>query len=192
MIRKQNKHAAQHASTNGFTLVELLVVVTLLVVIGTIIANSLGSIFRGDNKTQTTNAVAQNGDYALSVISDLVTSSINVVDSPASGTPTCLAAPQSSLVLARDDDNFTTLSCDVSGNIASTSANPVRSVFLLDTSTVKVDTTNCSFTCTQESPFSPPIIHVQFRLTGKDQNGLSENQADGVFSTSVSLRNFHQ
>ena len=58
---KQNK--------KGFTLIELLASIAVIVVIGSVIAGIIKSSLRGSNKTNTIEAIRQNGNYALSQIS---------------------------------------------------------------------------------------------------------------------------
>jgi prepilin-type N-terminal cleavage/methylation domain-containing protein len=55
-------------SSKGFTLIELIVVVSLLVIIGGVGASIFASVFRSYNKANIINRVEQNGNYALSVM----------------------------------------------------------------------------------------------------------------------------
>src|SRR3989344_4544421 len=53
----------------GFTLIEILVVMAVLIFIGLIIGSIVMSVLRGTNKTNTLTQVRQNGSYAISQIS---------------------------------------------------------------------------------------------------------------------------
>lgn len=55
-------------SESGFTLVELLVTVGLVLIIGTVGTNVIASILRSYNKAHIINEIEQNGSYALSLM----------------------------------------------------------------------------------------------------------------------------
>ncbi len=186
-------------SNKGYTVIELLTVAGVLVAIGGILTGIIVSTLRGTNKTQTSNAIAQNGNYALSVISSILISSDAVVGlHDTTGQildedGDCTAQPVGNEIdLRRIDGGITTLIC-ANQTIASNSAS--MSVGLLDTSEVRIDTASlntCYFKCIQQldDPYSAPSIEVGFTLTDENSSSSFENQASADFKTSVKLRNY--
>lgn len=65
--------------SKGFTLVELLIVTSILGVLGLIIASTLTNVFRGQNKVNTISQIKQNGQTAMDQIERLVRFSEKVV-----------------------------------------------------------------------------------------------------------------
>ncbi len=150
--------------TRGYTLVELVIVMVLVLVIGGMITQILVSTLRGSNKTQANNAVAQNGNYAMSIMSDLIlnaqsfTSILPLTPTPAT---TCAgtAIKGNSVTIQNFDGGVTTFLCDDANKTISS-----NSASLLDTSQVALVTGSCSFTCSQTSVYSPPRIDISFKL----------------------------
>jgi len=188
-------------SEKGYTVIELLTVAGVMVIIGGVLTGIIVSTLRGTNKTQTSNAIAQNGNYALSVISNILVSSDAIIAlRDSSGVildqdGDCTSQPNpigNEIDLRRIDGGITTLACD-NQTIASESAS--MSVSLLDTTKVRIDTSSlstCYFKCIQEEddPYSAPSIEVGFVLTSQNQSGAIENTGTADFKTSVKLRNY--
>ena len=186
-------------SNKGYTMIELLTVIGILVVVSGIIAGVFYSTLRGTSKAKITTTVAQNGNYALSVISNVIIAS-NAVTAIGQLTQTsdppftdCTASPiGQSIDLRGADGTSTTLSCNggVDGTISSGSAS------LIDNTQVKINTTdsaNCYFKCIQSAnnSYNIPVIEVGFTLSDKQSsNSFFENKSSGIFKTSVSLRNY--
>jgi prepilin-type N-terminal cleavage/methylation domain-containing protein len=63
---------------NGFTLIEILVSVTILSIVSTVIASILFLSLRSDDKTRATKEVKQNGDAVISVIKQFVRSANSI------------------------------------------------------------------------------------------------------------------
>lgn len=169
----------------GYTLVELLAVVTILVILAGIISGIIFSTLRGSNKTRITTEISQNGNYVLGVLSNIISSSTSVTKISGQEISDCTASPfGSSITLRNGDGTETTISCSA-GNIQS------GSTPLINTGEVRVKDNSCKFTCSQKSsdPYSIPLIDIEFTL--EDQNAiLFENKASSLFKTSVSIRNF--
>lgn len=171
----------------GYTLMELVVVMILLLVVGALVVGILNSTLRGNAKSKITNDLGQNGNYVLTVITDIILNSQNfksITDS-ISGTvyTTCtssgITGPTISLV--GFDSGVTNLVCN-GDTISSNSAS------LLDISRVKLVPGTCSFTCVQADDYSPPRIDVSFQL--QNANGSSsDSYGRATFNTSLSLRN---
>ena len=178
-------------------MIELLTVIGILVVVSGIIIGILSTTLRGTEKTKITTSVAQNGNYALSVITNAIIASYAVTgigDQSATSNPPfadCTNSPVGqSISLKSSTGEEITFAC-ANDTIASNGAS------IIDTSQVKIDTSStatCSFTCIQptDKPYDVPIIEISFTVSDKAAVGaFLENKSSGVFKTSVSLRNFN-
>lgn len=165
---------------NGFTLVELLVVITILVTVGGIVVTLLYISLRGNNKSETVTSVKQNGTFALSQMVKSIRYAKSLT-SPASCTPT--ATTTSVSFITYPDNGQITYSCPTGGNLAISS----NSASLIDTNAVEV--TACSFVCTQTSPSDSPRLTIQFTLQSRGANALTETQSTIPFQSSVIMRN---
>lgn len=174
---------------SGYTLAEVLTVAMILVITGSVIAGVISSVLRGTNKSKISTAVSQNGNYALSVISDVIASSTDVANKLTDCAPTPPA--RSSIVLTRLDGASTTLSCQPDGSIASTSG--ALTVSLTDSSQVKVDSATCYFKCVLPANanirYTAPIIEVGFTVSDIGASAV-ERKSSAQFKTSVILRNY--
>ena len=87
---------------NGFTLVELLIVVGLVLIIGTVGTSIITSVLRSYNKAQITNEIEQNGNYVLSLMENQIRNarSVSASDCDASSghCSTLEVTPQEGLV----------------------------------------------------------------------------------------------
>lgn len=167
----------------GFTMVELLVVMTIFLSVGGIIVSVLFITFRGTSKSEVVTVVKENGKFALSqmVKSIRYAGSLNNPNTcvPTANTPTLT-------ITSLTDGGQTTFSCP--SNL--TSPITSNSAALIDTS--KVAVTYCSFTCTQNSLYDPPRITIQFTLTSKSNGGALEDKSTIPFQSSVIMRNAAQ
>lgn len=175
----------------GYTVAEMLTVVGILVAIGSILTGILYSTLRGSNKTTITTAVTQNGNYAVSTITNSIINSTSVVSLDEVLVADCLLTTTSvkSIVLKNADGSTTTLSC-VQGTSPDTENGRItaNSIDLINKNQVASIYSSCSFTCTQKDSYSPPII--DFKFTISDINATTnETKASASFGSSVSLRN---
>lgn len=175
----------------GYTLVELLAVTTIIVIIAGLIAGILYSTLRGGNKTKITNEVAQNGNYALSVISNTIILSEAVTKVNDVSINDCIDSPSgSSIELRQTNGALITFACE-NDSIASRSG--AVTTYLIDNNSVRSDDFDCTFVCKQSdsNPYSIPIIDVTFTLSQKAQETSSENTSEATFTTSATMRNFN-
>ena len=194
-------------NSQGYTLIELLAVMTIIVVVGVIVAGILVSSLRGGSKSNVLDNVRENGNFAITQISKMITYSqsfngvstdgsfyttncapaVSTSPSP-SPTPTATPTAYKYLKISSFDGGQTIFSCTtelVNGiqvlRIASNSAS------LIDTSSVYL--TSCSFTCTQTDIGHAPTISINLTLTQNNPNNLVEKGAVVTFQTSVNIRN---
>lgn len=175
----------------GYTMIELLTVIGILVVVSGIITGILYTTLRGTSKTKITTNVAQNGNYALSVITDTIVSADAITGIGSLPFTDCTLSPLGQSISLKSVTGETIrFSCE-NNTIASNGAS------LIDTSQVRIDTSStatCSFQCIQpvNNPYDIPIVEVSFTLEDKQAVGaFSDSKSSGVFKTSISLRNFN-
>jgi prepilin-type N-terminal cleavage/methylation domain-containing protein len=185
---------------SGYTLIELLAVITIVVVVGVIVAGILISSLRGGSKSNVLDNVRQNGNYAVTQMSKMIiyAQSFNgvsndggnsyitdcTINTPNSPLPSPTSAPVPILYqyvkITSFDGGQTIFSCSNS-TIASNGAS------LIDTSTVSL--TYCAFTCIQGDLSQAPTIGINLTLTQNTTSSFAEKQATIPFQTSVTLRN---
>lgn len=187
--------------SRGFTLIELVVVVGILITVGAILLNTLVIVLRVAIKTNTLTEVRQNGGYALSQITKMLRDAKSfqgvstdgtsfstncVVSTPLAGTLTPTPPAYKSIKITTYTDNEVIFSCTPT-TIASNGAS------LLNTRAVAIAT--CSFSCLQNTILESPTIGIHFSLTQYTPTGtilLPERTASASaipFETSVTLRN---
>ena len=187
----------------GFTLVETLVVMLVLLTIGSIILSIFIIGLTGAAKTRNQQIVRENGNYALSQMARFlqfakafnyvdVVHDNNLEDQYSSCDPDD-DTPYKAISVSTFEGDDAVFACTeiMSGGqptdtIASFSANlsdPNAATSLLNVD--KVQLHGCHFTCRQESPGQPPTIGIHFELSSK--NG-KENPV--IFETSIIPRNF--
>lgn len=179
------KLLTKYNNSLGYTIIELLAVISILVIISGVISGILYSALRGSGKTRITTDISQNGNYAMSVISNIIIDSASVTQIDGVDISDCTASPSgSSITLKRLDGSYTSLSCS-GATIASNSAS------LINTNEVQIEEGSCVFSCMQGSldSYSVPVVGVTFTIRDKD-SGTFESQGSAVFNNSISLRNF--
>lgn len=190
---KTNLHNA------GYTVVELLAVISILVVTSGIIISILYSTLRTSSKTKITTEVSQSGSYVLSVITNEVRSSRNVSMIDEVPIQDCVAASPSpppsgqSITFKKIEGSQKTFACEeiLDSNDETVYTLTEDGVSLINTSVVQLEPNSCSFTCDQAAGdlYAYPIIRVSFRLKDKSSSG-PESQGSALFQTSVSLNNY--
>jgi|SRR3989344_3429504 len=182
-------------SNKGYTLIELLAVIIILVAVGTIITSILVSSLRGGNRSNTVNEVRQNGNHMLSQMSKMIAyaksfdgvsiDGVNyvkdcVVTIPPPPTPTPTPASYSYVKITSFDGGQTVFSCG-NGTIASNGASFIN--------TTNLSVSSCSFSCNQTNFLSAPTIDINFTLSKINSGFFLENQTTIPFETSVTPRN---
>lgn len=154
---------------NGFTLIEILVVMSVIVTIALISGNIFYSTLRTSSKTQVSTNLKQEGGYALTVMERMIRESKEITN-----------CQSDQITVVYKDDEETTFVCDTTlpfpDQVASDSAN--YSV-LIDS----IDCDNFSFSCNQ------PQIGINFTLSKNPSNPLPFSKSGVEFQTSVTARN---
>jgi prepilin-type N-terminal cleavage/methylation domain-containing protein len=166
---------------NGFTLIEVLVVMALLATVAVIISNMFFTTFRSSTKTKSLTTVKQNGDYTLSVMERLIRGSKEVMSSCPEVPPEAPAVTNNITIGMLNGDEIV-FSCDLENKlIASNGAN-------LTSNKVKLD--SCSFECRSGGEFYPQIVTIDFTLSQAGETAGEEEQAKIDFKTTVVTRNY--
>lgn len=201
-------------NNRGYTLVELLAVIVIMVVVGSIVATIIVNSLRGTSKTNVLNSVRQNGNYTILQMSKMIAyaqyfngvspdgttystncTGLSATPSPSPSpsstplpTPTSTPTPYKSIKITSFDGGVTVFSCNGS---ADTPPNTIasNSASLIDTSAVSLVSNSCYFTCTQNSFGLPPTIGINFTLSQASTSGFAEQNASIPFVTSVTMRN---
>ncbi len=179
----------------GFTLLELLVVMVVLISTGIVIGGILFSSLRGVTKTNTLTAVRENGDFAISQIVKMIRNAKEFKgvstdgetffnDCSVGGVPKYYH-----IKITSPDGGETTFSCEFA-TISSKSAS-FSNISLIDTRAVVVKQDSCFFTCSQESLTETPTIGIRFSLQQEESINVFQGERTAAidFQTSVTMRN---
>lgn len=177
----------------GFTLVEVLISITIISVVSSLLVSVFVISLRTTSKINNLQIVRQNGSYVQTQMVKMLRFA-QLFDGLSSDgttfTPACLPpSTEPGTVEKFDyirftsfDGGQTTFSCDAAGGtIASNSAS------FFDTSILTVS--GCSFSCTQISANTPYTIGITFTLSKRNALGLVEDAAPLRFQTAVTMRN---
>ncbi|HSW88355.1 MAG TPA: type II secretion system protein [Candidatus Saccharimonadales bacterium] len=165
----------------GFTLLELLVVISIISVVGLVVGGILTSTLRGSSKVTTVSNVKQNGDYALAQMSRVIRSASNLDVLPC-GNP---SASVQTLTATQLDNTQTIFDC--SGTTIT-----ANGTSLIDSSVVQLVPSSCMLICSQQSSADTPVVQIKFSLMQKNTSTFAEQTATIPFQTSVLLRNVQQ
>ena len=196
----------------GYTLVELLAAMILLIIVGSIMAAIIVISLRGSNRSTNVNDIRQEGNFALSQMTKMITyaqSFEGISDGTIDGsgnlvyTKNCTLNPATTkykyLKISSFDQGKTTFICnyDPTGNlIASYGASLVKWPISLSDNTsfvqyfneTKYTVSACSFTCLQENSSVTPTIGISFTVQKPDTT-IVENKVSLDFDTTVGFRN---
>lgn len=180
---------------NGFTLVELLIVVALVGIIGTITTQVFILGIHSQSKTEMMKEIKQNGDFTLSVMEGMIINALDV------GMNTNQCNTNSKQLTILNPDGFTTMfDCNSNVNISSVSGiyvpdpNPTPTGIPLTNSRVKVPSISCNFRLVCPSlPLTPKYVYITFTVDQADVPGITPNPLNRAtlnYQSTVSLRNY--
>ena len=190
---------------SGFSLVELLISMFLILSISSVVMTIFVAGLRGTNRASAEADVRQNGNLAMTQMSRTIRNAKNFNGVSVDGTtnfttscyvgssnPTPTPQPYKAVQVDSFDGGTTTLKCPDVGEtvITSISATLAAPASLTDSSRVIVEPGSCYFSCQQESPTDPPVVGIHFTvesLRGSGSIGQSVNQ---MFETTVVPRNY--
>ncbi|OGH11415.1 MAG: hypothetical protein A3B38_01135 [Candidatus Levybacteria bacterium RIFCSPLOWO2_01_FULL_36_13] len=191
-------------NSKGYTLVELLAVIIILVSVGGIIIAIVTTSLRGGNRSINVNEVRQEGNFAITQMSRMIkyaksfdgvsadgsANSYTTSCLPITITPTPAPVKYKYLKITSFEGGVITFSCkdgasDITNLLSSNSAN------LINTSKVSLVEDSCYFSCNQDNSILSPIIDIHFDLTPYTSVTpvFVENTLTIPFQTSVVFRN---
>lgn len=169
----------------GFTLIEMLVSIAIIITTTTVVVAILASSFRGITKSAISEDVRQNGNNALNRMSRTIQFAESFQGISEDGVvyvPNCSLAggDNYNYVRVRASSQTVTFSCTDTDIMMGASS-------LIDKSRVSVVESSCSITCLQDSETVPPVIGISYGLF---KAGVADQTNSEVFfSTSVKMRN---
>lgn len=168
---------------NGFTLVELLVVIAVLFIVGLLVLYIFTNSLRGSNKAQILSSIKKNGQAVLEPIDKQIRSSDNVICPPISSLST--SAQSSGLVIEKSGAytrfRFVVATSTINGTI--TKDNPTRE------STESISSFINRVCNTQDPQSSPLTLSDTNAQTGVSiQNGLFIRNKSSGFKDIVTVK----
>lgn len=193
MKKYQKSNIKNQKSQYGYTLIELLAVMIILVTVGVIMTSILVIALRGGNKSNTTNDVRQSGNYITSQMSKMIAYSRSFDGVSVNGSTyitdcTTINTPPTAYKYIKTtsfDGGTTVFSCTGS-TIASGTAS--LRIDLIDTNTFSVS--SCNFYCSQTNITSPVTLNINFTLSKKNSGFFVENKTSIPFDTTITPRNY--
>jgi prepilin-type N-terminal cleavage/methylation domain-containing protein len=173
----------------GFTLLELLVSVSILGIIATLVAQAFFTVFRSNSKTEILKDVKQSGERTLQTMTRMIQSAQEVY--------TCegVGVPMDALEIVNSDGGETIFGCVLDGTVTRIASISATNEFLTDSHvTIGGDlcaSSSLAFECTTQSG-APSKITITFSLA---QIGTPVDQfetASENFQGSVIVRNERQ
>ncbi len=184
----------RRVSQRGFTLLEIMITISIMGIIGILISQVFFTTTRVNTKTELIKDMKQNGQFAMDVMTRMIRST-NEISSACATT----GSTDTSLILTNPNGESTTFGCffDAQSSItriASMSAYSGLSDYLTSQN-VTLGGTSCEdpdmslqFTCTS-SPDQPSRIKILYTLRQIGAAGDSFNTAKQSFESTVSVRN---
>jgi prepilin-type N-terminal cleavage/methylation domain-containing protein len=165
-------------TTGGFSLIEIMVVITIFAVLGIIVTSSIILTLAGTKKSEALIRVRDNLNYSLAVIERNVRNANSVPDCP------FLVSDNDRVIRYLDQNGYpASFSCINPGSdgsyIASGSAK-------LTADNIKI--VSCSFTCTLSDSITPPLVTID--ITVKDASTSGIQSAEVSATTQIYLRNY--
>ena len=175
----------KNSNNSGYSFIELLVVITLMSILGTITTEAFILGIKAQGKGEIMKDVKQNADYAGQVIDSMVRNSVYIDESLCNINNT-------SLTITNRDGYQTTFECtgdvlaSVSGEILQPTIQPLIG------SRVKVESNSCVFSVICPTPpLSPKYVFVNFTLSQSGTSALpAEKQSSLEYQNTISLRNY--
>ncbi len=182
---KQIKHRL--LSNFGFSLIELLIVITLVGIIGVIISQVFIMGIKIQARSEILKEVKQNGDFALSVIENMVRNSADINSGQCN-------INSNILTIVNQDGYSTSFDCSDDTKIASISSySGLYPTIVTPLTNNKVTVSNCSFVIVCPTPpLNPKYVFLNYTVSqlGSGVTPTPGSYSSLDFQSTVSLRNY--
>ena len=174
--------------SKGFTLLEVILVLGILVIILPLGFSIFLATSRAQLKVYVLHNVKRNGDTALSIMQNLIkTRALSLQQSD--GSAICSSAPSSYssgdvYFVDADDNRFRFY---ISYNKIPSEISSIGVSFLTNEQ-VSVPSGGFSLTCNRATPFSPPLVALSFSISQAASTSRAEEQAALNYQTKIRLR----
>lgn len=168
----------------GYSFIELLVVITMIAILGTITTEAFILGIRAQAKSETLKEVKQNADYMGQVIEQMIRNSAEIEESQ------CNINNQQ-LTLESLDGTLTTFDCSEQFMASNSGEFPEPTIGAkISSNRVKVETCNFRVIC-PTPPTSPKYVYLNFTVAqaGSDELPI-EKKAWIEYQNTVSLRRY--
>ncbi len=153
----------------GFSIIEILVAITIFAVIGVLVTRSISMTLRGSKKSDSLVRVRENLNYSLAVIERQIRNAESIT--------ACTGATSNRIDYTSLEGIDTSFVCTVSGTdrfISSGSARLTSDDILIST---------CSFTCNKQDINNPAIVRVSVVA----EDGTSQAVDKGSISSDIEI-----
>lgn len=170
---------------NGFSLIELLVVVALIGMIGAITTQVFILALQTQGKSEIIKEVKQNGDYAMSVMESMIRNSSDILSVSCNDTL--------NQITVQNPDGFNTVFDCTGSNISSISgsenADPTPTGAPLTNSRVKVSSCTFRVVC-PTPPINPKYVYIEYTVSQAGVGTGPKDTSSLNYQTTISLRNY--
>lgn len=187
-MKHKTNQMKNKSNAKGFTLIELVIAVTIIAGLGTVLVQALFTTTRSSTKVERLTEVKQNGDYAINIIERMVRNarSLSAVCSSDGATPT------TSATITSPDGYDTTFSCGLDGSVTRIASVSGFGTQYLTSSSVTLGGASCDdnslvFHCVSLSDV-PRSLKVTFALSQKGTPVDQFEKASTTFQASVGIR----
>jgi prepilin-type N-terminal cleavage/methylation domain-containing protein len=180
----------QRKNQLGFTLIEILMSVSLVGLIGVAAAGLFYTTLIGNSKKEVLTTVKQEGDYAIGQMEFLLRNAVALAPDPnvANSVATC-AVGMTKISIRSKDNGITTFSIQ-NGKIASQSGTATPVYLTSDAVTIADSPSDLVFNCSQASTNRGTYINVGFTLTKTSPDYNEPSTVTQAFSTGVGIRSY--
>lgn len=162
---------------SGFTMIEMIVVVSILGLVAVMTSGFLLVSLTAAGKAEVVKEVRQNGNYALSVMEGMILNSRGIG---------CTAGQNTQTVEVTDANGIvTSFICDENEDKKKISSVSGQTV---DLTSSGVMVSNCRFQC-EDTPGLPVKVHLEFTVQKGGEDARPSEQASLDFKTEVIPRN---